>query len=140
MSAYVVENKTINKILAYFQHQRTGNCLLSNLQELGHRADCPQGCEILGQAMHDLNVRSVLERYSDCDEKNMPGNCSGYEFHAELPPPAVHAVKALGCFLYQSCEGDCEADDLYLVLDDIKHKLAYAIVCQSEAYDSAPWG
>lgn len=135
MSAYIVENVTISKILYFLaspaRHQLCGIPSEFSLKDL----ETKEGIRTLGQRMLDLNVRSVSERYATTESADP---------FAYVGPKGAHdpvvVLKALRCFLYQSCEGTCNKDPLFLSLSEFSDELAHAIVSRLPAYVNADWG
>ena len=130
MSAYVVEDSTINKIVSAIE-------LVNN-----HRSDIfpntPLGlqCNIkdLAEAMSNMNVRAVNQRYSGKPEPNT------FKYKSTSPAGRVQTYKALGCFLYQCSEGNVPNEWLYIALKEWESSLAHRIASSTEEYDSANWG
>lgn len=145
MSAYVVEDTTINKVLAYLLAERDAGrlFLLRPLDEVGHaltQADTPTlGAARLGAAMRDLNIEAIRHRYADADTAGMIP--SPFVFNPDGPLAArMHAYKALRCFLYQCAEGDCPQSPLWQALDHTSGIIAKDIVQNLPLYEDAPWG
>jgi hypothetical protein len=134
MSAYIVEDKTINRIITFLNDDRDGSYCKDKLTRLGYIGKLGQN---LGQAMYNLNCLSICERYGEGEDKEM--GAGEYTFRYE-PSSRIQAYKSLQCFLYQACEGECDTDPLYLALNDIKHSWAGIIVYNLDSYDKAQWG
>jgi len=138
MSAYIVEDKTINRAIAYLVARPSIEADIPGpLCACGIDLQEPSAAEHLGAAMFALNIRGVEERYG-------PGEAAefrplDYSFRRELPPDAVHAFKAIQCWFYQCSEGDATKDPLYLAFEDVLRRLAVHIVNNLPAYDKAPW-
>lgn len=117
MSAYIVENDDINGIVAYLQNHINAVEILHGLNEIGFNlTDEPQK---LAQAMLELNYDSVNQRYNEDDKA--PSILYNPVYIDE-----IQAFKALRCFLYQSCEGDCMERPLYKRLDELSHYMETA--------------
>lgn len=143
MSAYIVDDNTINRIIAGFEYVE---------QTRGDRMPRPHGYAVtqhetpaeLGQAMRDMNVKAVKARYPN--DKLLPGpvdengNTPDYVYHSVMPLPPVAMYKSIQWFLYQCTEGDIDDSDLYIQLDEYLDRLAHFIVQRLEAYEKAPWG
>jgi len=147
MSAYVVDDKTINNIVSSLDHARANG---------SHTCPTPKNIfthlvdgEIviltpkeLGQRMRDLNEDAVRYRYPD---GILPGPCTKdgklkpyhYQFMPATTP--IRLLKSIRCFLYQCSEGDFDKCDLFKALDKYSLELAYHIVTNSKEYDDAPW-
>lgn len=130
MSAYVVENRTINRVLTFLDSSNEWRYLLNGaLGALGY----PDSAS-LGKAMLDLNCESVRQRYGECTEDS-----SGYSYDYESCD-VFQALKSLRCWLYQSCEGDCDRRPLFVRMEDISKEMSYYIVSRLPQYDAAHWG
>jgi len=137
MSSFVVEDKTIAKVLCYVWQQtqsggrprRAGRALV----EAGH-ALTPPALRILGQQMLTLNRRATDTRYSEDNPVDR------FEFRPTFVKP-VAAYKALRCWLYQCAEGEVVDHPLYRLFSDrVAPAIAQDIVEDSPEYDAAPWG
>ena len=108
MSAYVCMNN------------RTFSCII----ELAMRQETITNLDLLAQRLYLLNVESVNQRYNL--RESDPEEYKGYMAHlADIrfePQPGLHdaqRIKAVQCWIYQSCEGDCEDDPLFKAVDKI---------------------
>ena len=148
MSAYVVDDKTINNIVSSLDHAR-GNG--------SHTCPAPKNIfthvingeivistpEELGQRMRKLNEDAVKYRYPDSDD--LPGPCDKdgklkpYHYRFQPATTPIRLLKSIRCFLYQCSEGDFDTCDLFKALDKYSLRLAYHIVTNSKEYDDAPW-
>jgi hypothetical protein len=134
MSAYVVEDKTINQFLSKLYH----HCDLSYLQGRLERdfgfGPHVEGQMELGRALAQLNVDSVNQRYQE-QQDVVP-----YQHHY-VECSLMQAYKSLKCWIYQSCEGDCTERPLFQFFEnDVKAGFADAIIRQLPAWDTATWG
>lgn len=130
MSSYVVDHKTIHKIIAGIKtHSRDRDDVV------GHETK-------FGRKLLRMNEAAVDERYHDPTHR--PGTIGQrgveYRFVEVLPPTRVEFVKALRCFLYQCCEGSVPKWKLYKRMDDIVRCVSSSIVADLPEYDRAEWG
>jgi hypothetical protein len=134
MSAFVVDDKTINRI-ATFLHDDYNNktWTLHRLEEIGITTQ-----EELGKAMFDLNVNAVNQRYGDGQAATF--RSLDYQFTYELVLSTFQAVKSLKCWLYQCSEGDVPETPLYKIMDDYCNNVMYHIVSSNPQYERAAWG
>jgi hypothetical protein len=139
MSAFIVEDETINKVIACLNSVENGpenadwiTRPLRNIAYIGKLG------KTLGEAMFVLNAASVEERYGEGEARSF--RPLDYKFKDILPPSPIAAYKALQCFLYQSCEGECDKDELFIALEQVKAELAQYIVNRLPQYESAVWG
>ena len=149
MSAYVVDNSTIHKIVAYlrrFPDKMPGG---QHIQAKEDRYQC--GPREVGKPRRDawaefgtelrlLNVAAVEDRYPDHDE--LPGVIGENEYtHKDVMIPSdIVAHKALGCFLYQCAEGNVPETELYQVMETTYNGIAYHIISELPAWQAASWG
>jgi hypothetical protein len=137
MSAFLVADKTIHKILTQVDHDtRTSHWLKGKFEKEIHLDfGNPDWQTHLGQNMWDLNQLSLGYRYGDERE------VLTYRFQP-LPSTPVQAFKALQCWLYQCMEGEIpELSRLYTFFDTVvAPALAESIIMRSPEYDRAEWG
>ena len=117
MSAYIVEKKTIDRIVTYLDRKY-------------HGAENPNQT---GQRLWNLNTKAVDQRY---DEK-IPVEL--YKFSPE-PCGKVQLLKSLHCFLYQCSEGNVPESELYRDVDRLSNNLAVEIIDAMPEYQSSEWG
>lgn len=135
MSCHIVGDKIINRVIGRFLDERNSSYVWRQLTELGFSTMEP---EKLGQAMYDLNFKSCTGRYDEEMPQSMAGDEPykyGYEFSGKM-----QAFKSLHYYLYQSCEGECDRDPLYIALDKYFHQLAIELIEETDGYKSAEWG
>lgn len=157
MSAYVVKDATINRIVSWIERETIGSNGLTHgqvshsLKQAGFDPE-DQGRplrvvgngpeksfpERLGEAMAALNVWAVRARYEDADESGMIG--APYQFTRVSSADPVAALKSLHCWHYQCSEGDAPHDPLYKAFEMIIHAIEGALIRQTPQYDAAAWG
>ncbi len=149
MSAFVVDPKTINRVLTFFSRSRSDlkDQIKRELAKIEWDLETEENRQDLGQAMYNLNINAVSQRYPNCDESNMPGSISTQtgsliRFRLKVEPCTKHqAFKSLQCWHYQCSEGDCpKLSRLYKAFDRILSILAFSIIYDLPQYDSADWG
>ena len=157
MSAYVVEDETINRIVSWIERETIGSNgmtygqVSNSLKQAGFDPEdkgralkvvggkgAPSFPERLGRAMFDLNCRAVRERYEDADESGMVGEAN--QFTRVSSADAFAVLKSLHCWHYQCSEGDVPNDPLYKAFEEIIHAIEGALVRQMPQYDTAAWG
>lgn len=152
MSAYVVDPKTINRILSFCrdQYPNSGSCGFLGSEIKRHLAKAEWDTDNLadlGQAMYNVNINSVCQRYPDCESgHNIPGTMVSADSNELIPFIYRHescnkfqALKSLHCWLYQSCEGNVEEHPLYKAFEAICRALTSDIVHSLPQYDKAEW-
>jgi hypothetical protein len=129
MSAYIVEHETIQRIL----------------DGLNERNFWPPEYNLrpvekgLGQALLDLNVLSVEERYGKGEAKKFGVPLTFVHVDCEGSQDDIQFLKTLKCYLYQSCEGRAEKTPLFSYLDDVRHQLEESIISELPQYETATW-
>lgn len=136
MSAFLVEDRTINKILTHIREEIRKSKGFENKfkTELGITFD-ENWERKLGQKMLDLNQLALGYRYGD-DKQEL-----NYTFSPVLCTP-IQAYKALRCWLYQCREGEIpEESKLYKFFDEIVvGYIAKSIITSTLEYRKAEWG
>jgi hypothetical protein len=138
MSAYIVADKTINRIVNRLAREVRDNpdsyALQRGLLELGYDLTDNSCAEKLAKDMLMLNVDAVRQRYQEED----PAPAFKYEpgIHASL----IQTVKSLQCWLYQCTEGNIPENKLYMFfLGIFANYLLKRIVYDMPEYDQAEW-
>lgn len=141
MSAYIVENETINKILSMLYLDRDNSWVQRRILEK-HNIDIKtkEGLETLGKHFLRINIYGVENRY---DEKVKGTLLLDFKYRLTPHINKISALKALECLIYQCSEpGEWETVDseIYKLMEEIKGKWAMDIVRALPAYDNAQWG
>ena len=142
MSAYIVEDSTIDKILLALNASRNANGPIYQglLDSLGVDPESLPSLEAFGRKLLAMNRAAVNQRYNESDAapyyqfNARPLTCeSKREFF-------VQAYKAACCLDYQCSEGDVPTWPLYKQLEEIQSALACAIVSELPEFKKAVWG
>ena len=135
MSAYVVDDKTINRILAFIEYGEAG--LEGFCHVLTRHHINVLDLVKLGKKMRRMNEDAVRQRYEESPDMipDFP-----FEFSLMPTPSPIQALKSLGCYLYQCSEGNIPRRQLFRALKLAEHDLAYSIVVNLPDYDTADWG
>lgn len=141
MSAFVVEDQTINSVVTFLANRAGGNGYYypaTIVADEGYDLSTDEGRRALGEDMFALNCRAVDERYG-------AGSASefrplDYSYSRAGTSSKVAAFKALGCWKYQCSEGLVPESKLYRLMRDVYHAMAVDIVHGLPAYEKAPWG
>ena len=157
MSAYIVDPRTIDYLIAWAHQHRTHDSAPSvSIPERMDPTTLPDTLDGYGQGErfslmqltpNDLgaillaeNVRSVQARYPREAVATLPGPCDqsrvlAYQYQ---PVPSLNAawvVKSCDCLDYQSCETDDWRDTLaYAIVQTIRESAISALT------EDAPWG
>jgi len=139
MSAFVVEDKTINEIVSYLSRARNIEWIQRVIKAQGYDLETRDGQEKLANQMFLLNVKGVDARYGDNQAQEF--RTLDFKCSLTLHFTRMSAYKALGCWLYQCAEGDNpEESALYKLMDQVKAHIAEDIVRSLPEYDKLPWG
>jgi hypothetical protein len=137
MSAFLVENQIINKILTQLDTRiRESEWFKEKVEvELDVDFEDADWETKLGQRMLDLNQLSLSQRYGDTKKELI------YKFRTAHCSP-IQAYKALRCWLYQCAEGDIpETSKLFNTFDKVLGPAwAEFIIAKTPEYDEAAWG
>jgi len=129
MSAYIVGDETIDKIVSHF--------VVNDFVALKVNDETKAGRKLL-----NLNIDSTEQRYPDnhfLSPEERKERVKNYSFKRS-DCSLIRAYKALQCFLYQSCEGNCEKRKIFKYLSSKQHSWAYEIVDKLPEYEKAEWG
>lgn len=142
MSAFIVDDKTINGIVSWLndaiKRQTDYSWCAQTLLKLGYKLDTEFGCKRIAEEMFTLNCDSIEQRYGEGQAKEF--RPLDFQFCLIRPPNNYQALKSMRCLLYQCCEGDVpEQSDLYNALDKVSLELSYQLVTRSREYESATW-
>lgn len=138
MSAYIVNDKTINRIISAAILHTLGSLapaprlLVPDNPELGDWRS-------LGSAMRDMNVAAVIARYGLSDSLPGPSPLLPYQFRPVTAPGLIQTIKSLDCYLYQCSEGNVPDWTLYQQLGRWQAELCQHYVTESDEYDKAEW-
>ena len=136
MSSYIVENKTINRIVNYLSngknmefHQR------QILEKYNIDLKTTNGKHLFGLKLLDLNTSGTCQRY------NKPKNTAvlaDYRYEI-LIVSRTSALMSLSCLHYQCAEGDLFEDSFYNYLHKLKGDIALNIVSDTEEWKKLQW-
>lgn len=147
MSSYIVQDQTINSILAFLRYnslyKHNGSQHISRgLADSGlnYNLANSESLQVLGETMAELNIQAVEICYPGRSEKMLDG--PAYEFSQKLPTPdRMQALKSLSCFLYQCNEGGIrKTSTLYQALREVKFRLAMDLIQDLPQWEDAQWG
>jgi hypothetical protein len=158
MSSFIVENKTINRVLSFLywhKNELIGHDYINDLRDLLRLPERDHTDEAyfiemnaLGLAMHKLNVKAVMTRYPDMTHKNISTRAPGTYENGHLIKYAfteehlslIQAIKSLQCWLYQCCEGNIDRTKLYKFFKGVERTLMGCVIDALPEYDQAEWG
>lgn len=140
MSAYIVEDETINKIVEGIRHAvKYGDGFKSLQLQPGfiHKAGAAD-YQSFGELLFTMNVEAIEQRYGKGEAESF--RPLDYEYHCVYPPTAIRFYRVLSCYLYQCLEGNVPETPLYKIMYDVQVQLAMLIVQSLPEYDKIPWG
>lgn len=127
MSCFIMEAKTINRIVTYLATDNNSPITRKRLDTLGFTDN-----GLLAQTMLDLNTDAYYERYNE--RHNLV-----QDYHWERA--SIYQIfKSLRCWLYQCSEGNIpETSELFKIMDDYSVALAFEIIETLPEYAEAKW-
>ena len=132
MSAFIVKDSSINRIVGKVVEME-----VSTFQNFMGESD--NGAKDLAEALFDMNVAAVSERYPDIDSRK--------EFHPEefiyvpnVVDNDVQTLMSVQCLLYQCSEGNIPSFSLYEALERFSAILSDCIIGRLPEYNEAKWG
>jgi hypothetical protein len=142
MSAYIVADNTINNVVNWLRRDvdlDRFSHIPHTLKELGFDTSKSGWAERLGNAMFQLNIIAVDDRYGSGEAKRF--RPLDYHYEVVEPVPLVQVLKSLQCWLYQCNEGDVPTTALYGLFDnDVQLYLMSEIIDTLPEYQNAYWG
>ena len=139
MSAYIVEDKTINNIMASLTgsfDEHLQRMMTKKLKNIGYDLHSQKDRYRLAMELFRVNCESVEQRYGKGQaEKFRPLD---YRYETEISLPAIAFYKTLQCWLYQSCEGNVSNTSIvFKTMQEIATMIAHHIVIRLDEYDKA---
>ncbi len=139
MSAYVVNDKTINDVISFLNLKQGGSDVYWSdyaLTAIGIYVSTDDACRELAHEMFELNCNAVDQRYS----KGAAAEFRPLDFKYTFSITSImQAYKSLSCWKYQCSEGDVPDSELFKKMTKVFDLLAHHIVQTSVAYDKAEW-
>lgn len=136
MSAFLVADKTLNRILSYLDRELRRSAWLHEKFSIDLDVNFAGDWQTaLGQKMWVLNQLALGYRYGD------PQQDLWYRF-SSVPCTDIQAYKSLQCWLYQCCEGEIPAGSKFYKFFDtvVVGHIANTIITNTSAYEQAEWG
>lgn len=149
MSAFVVEDKTINRIVDWLRLDAMGSRKATAHALNGYNLDIDGDAERLAHDMFNLNVAAVNQRYGPneaekfrpLDFKYADGGPTGtFRWGDSAIANACRTLKALHCWQYQCCEGDVPETPLFKMFTEVESAIANWIVGTMPEYEQTDWG
>jgi hypothetical protein len=140
MPTYIVDDATINKIVSYLYAKAAGgdtSIVSLGLVRMGYDLSDLLYIERLADAMFNLNVAAIKERFGEAEGEGFPLPSFTYIF---TPATQIEVIKALECWMYQCTERDIPGSELYKAMAATYFLLCKDYIHQLEEYEAAPWG
>jgi hypothetical protein len=142
MSAYIVKDETINKIVSYIFAKALApdssiHWEATKLAEMGYSLISAYSCSELAHKMFDMNVAAVKARYGEVEGEGFLFPPFEYLF---TPATQIEVIKAIKAWKYQCTEGRVPELALYKAMTEVHCLLCIDFVDQTEEYGVAPWG
>ena len=148
MSAYMVEDKTINRIVNWLKREVFRNSYLKEKTEkvLGISVGSDKWAQTVGKALFKLNIDGVNDRYGEGEAQRF--RKLNYAYLPDHPTTLytslgarIQVLKSMQCFLYQCMEGEVVKNPLYrLFREVVEPHLMSSIIHDLPEYDEAEWG
>ena len=156
MSSFIVENKTINRIVNFCFWEHDGYLkheIERELKEIGiilhgfnDDKDTDNALKKFGEELLKLNITAFYVRYEKSQfdvKKEIEEALIGYKYEdTPLKDRGIFQVlKSIKCFLYQCSEGDIpEKSNLYKCLRNIEGNIEKHIIGEIPEFNNAEWG
>jgi hypothetical protein len=140
MSAFLVEDETINRVVEWLSWEvtRSPRLKLSLEHTLGMNTRSASWEQELGQAMFQLNVAAVHDRYGEGEAARFRDLTYSYR---PAHGSEIQVLKSLRCWLYQCTEGQVVKQPLYRFFNDVVEQyLMSKNICALPEYEQAHWG
>jgi hypothetical protein len=137
MSAFIVNDKTLNRILTFLNHWRFyENDKLKmkfwGLVKQEKDETQEQVLNSIGLMIKELNAEAVNQRYEEDNGKQeffySPSDCGIFQ-----------AYNHIRCLTYQMLEGNVPKKKLYKILQEIENQIAFEIAGEHPQVKSAEW-
>ena len=141
MSAFVVDDETINKVVSYIYSKANApdssiSWKETKLYKMGYDV-FSEPCIELAQKMFNLNVAAVNARYGEGKaEKFRPLDFKYWN----APAPLIQVIKALETWKYQCTEGKISDYALYKAMVELHCLFCIEALRQTDEYKASPWG
>lgn len=134
MSAFIVENMTINRIVSFFSMPTNPFIQYKIKKILSLDMTKQKDCKKLAALMFRMNIQAVNQRYSGRAEdfRTMKFN---YQFTLDSKP--IKTLKSLNCWIYQCSEDVIDTSKEYKLFVSIANIISNEIISDLPEYDKA---
>jgi len=139
MSAYQVEYKCLGRVLKAISKVGEYGPRFKQIRKLKDQYNENAG-KVFDQLLN-LNRFSLAERYPE-DSKELHfevDRSKAVWLSRQLGHNDYQLLKSLNCYLYQSCEGDANKNNLYKTIVAISNSFAHDLASNHRSYDEAEW-
>ncbi len=139
MSAYMVEDKTINRVVTWLKHQVGSSSFALSFLAREYDVDLTsdQWDETLAQVMFQMNCDGVNARYGEGEAERF--RSLNFTYKPEDYHSLAQVLKSLQCWKYQCDEANVPETKLYQFFEEAEHHLALQIVMGLPEYEKAAW-
>ena len=139
MSSYIVEEKTIDRILSFLRDRSTGtidNSMVKTWVSKLQLSDLFDNKKMtaFGKKLYKLNLKAVIERY----DKKHGFELAKYIFNYRLEK-IEQAYNSLRCFTYQCSEGNVPKTKLFKQMEELEMIVARMIADREADKIKAEW-
>jgi len=127
MSSYIVDYKTIDRILSWINNNQNSTAIGSF---------CADDLESFGKKLLLMNTKAVNQRY---EEKSDEKHAKSYKFK-KVKVYDCQALKSAECLYYQCSEGNVPGMKLYKSLRSLIEIMRNFVIEKLPAYTKAEWG
>jgi hypothetical protein len=140
MSAFMVADETINRVITWLSWEKTRSQWFKKKVEDALQIDTSKHYweEELGKAMFQLNIDGVNDRYGEGEAKTF--RALNYRY-TPAHGSKIQVLKSLQCWLYQCMEGTVIKKPLYQFFDIfVEPHFMSSIISDLPEYNRAEWG
>jgi len=143
MSAFIVEDKTINQIVNFIEKESwqkdglTYGMLDRMLKKEGYDLTHPDEDKRLAEDLFIMNCRAINQRYGVGEAAKF--RPMDFRFDASESAGNYQVYKSLGCLIYQCSEGRVPDEPLYKLLVKVKRIMAECLIDRIPEYKKAIW-
>ena len=142
MSAYMVQDKTINDAIAFLSKFTNNDKWIPRpIEKLGYDLTKREDRERLAKDLFVLNVDGVEARYGKGQAKEFrPLDFKFVDRASSANRLNIYqCIKSLRCLMYQCSEGNVPERDLYRAIEEVISALQGHLVNSLPQYDKAEW-
>jgi len=133
MSAFIVENETIDNIISFLYWKNKEIYFEHILEKKGIVEE--KDFESLAEKLLIMNIKAVDCRYGT---ESDAGLIADYKWNDSLKN-IYQTLKSIHCLLYQCSEGDVPETELFKFLMEIQHAIESKIINELPEYQQAKW-